>query len=34
MMRNVSGNLRSDPVPRAATEDAIIENFQGRGRDR
>lgn len=28
-MRNVSGNLWSDPVPRAATEDAIIENFQG-----
>lgn len=28
MMRNRSANLRSDPVPRAATEDAIIENLE------
>lgn len=28
MMRNVYDNLQSDPVPRAATEDAIIQNLQ------
>ena len=29
MTRNLSTRLRADPVPRAATEDAIIENFEG-----
>lgn len=28
MKRKTSANLRRDSVPRAATEDAIIENFE------